>query len=116
MFSSWDEYAYHIIDNLVPEEKNREAIKKEFKSQLPNFMHPKIRKDLCRVIINTVLRADWDWTIFTNWKMSPDVNAYRRWRKGRISWELFDYQRFLPPHAIEDIKRKLQGVKGKPKQ
>ncbi len=77
MFESWKEYALHLADNLVPDEKHRKDLSKWIDKT--KLFHAEIcAKDYWRIIVNTILSSDFDFTKLVNWKMSSHCDTYRR--------------------------------------
>ncbi|MBP7835020.1 phosphoadenosine phosphosulfate reductase family protein [Candidatus Saccharibacteria bacterium] len=78
MFKSWREYAQHLIDNLVQDQKNRDRLNKIVTEDGEKFNGELIQEDFFKTIIKTILASDWDYTKYANWKISGDVDTYRR--------------------------------------
>jgi predicted phosphoadenosine phosphosulfate sulfurtransferase len=108
MFESWNEYTDYLIDNLVVEEKNRIALKRQFELYKPQYIHDKSNRELCRAVITTVLRADWDWTFLKNWINRPATVSYRKWLKGIVNSEVVRNTKLIPSYGVADLNRKLK--------
>lgn len=110
MFTTWPEYAGHIIDSIVQDQKNRDQLRVKLAKGLELFLHDEIRREFCKVVINTVLSSDWDFTKIANFYIAPQVNGYRKWRAGKCDWKMVEDPKFLPPEAVADLRRRLQGT------
>lgn len=81
MFESWKEYALHLADKLIDNEKN----KKSFYKQVENykfFDNEFSGKDYWRVMINTILSLDFDYTKLSNFTMSANADTFRRYHRN----------------------------------
>jgi len=107
MFKSWADYAHHIIDNIIQDDKNKTAILKRMDKGLKTYVHEPIRSAFCRAVINSVLSSDWDWTKLTNFEMSPENYTYRKWREGNANLDMLKNSKHLPEFAINEIKTQL---------
>lgn len=88
MFKDWEEYANHIIENIIQEDKNKQILKDAiYKSKKYGIKHyntnEHIREKYWRTIIDCVLSNDWDLTKMTNFVMRPETYSYRIYHEGR---------------------------------
>jgi len=88
MFKDWEEYANHIIENIVQEEHNKKIIKDAiYNSKRFGIKHYNtneyIREKYWRTIIDTALSNDWDLTKMTNFVMRPETYSYRCYHEGK---------------------------------
>lgn len=81
MFEDWREYALHLADNLIFEDDMRELLDKKIASQSMYHEAP-IGNDYWRLIINTILSSDFDFTKLGNFIMGAGVDTYRRFHKN----------------------------------
>jgi predicted phosphoadenosine phosphosulfate sulfurtransferase len=71
MFKDWEEYALYLLDNLVPEEKNKNPIKEHVEKYRKYMVTPKVKSAYYQKVINTILSNDWDLTKLTNFCIDP---------------------------------------------
>lgn len=77
MFEDWKEYALHLADNLIFEDNLKDLLKRKLESQIFYDVEP-IRDAFWRIIINTILSSDFDFTKYQNWTLQPNVDTWRR--------------------------------------
>ena len=82
MFKDWEEYAYHLIENIVQEEKYKKLLLHEIDMSKDFYSGEFIYQAYWKVIINTILSSDWDFTKFRNWKSKGKSDTYRRVKKN----------------------------------
>ncbi len=81
MFADWKEYALHLAKYLITEDKYRDMLfVKIEKSSI--FHAEKSATDYWKVIINTILSSDFDFTKLQNYMMSGACDTYRRYIKN----------------------------------
>jgi len=92
MFKTWEEYAYHLIENIIQEQKNKDRLKEKINIdyEIYNTSEP-LMKSFWKIIINTVLSADWDFTKYENFIKNPLVYNYRVFKQKK-------YQVINPPY------------------
>lgn len=83
MFKDWEEYSYHLANNIIQEQKNKDELFKKIDKLKELYNKNKIRDDFWKTIINTILSSDWDFTKLTNWLISSHVDTYRRFHKNK---------------------------------
>ena len=108
MFKDWPEYVYHIIDSLVPDEKNRAACYRKMDKWLKIYVHQDAQKAFCRAMVNTVLSNDWDFTKLTNFNTNPQIHNYKTWRKGVIHPNNLKNP-YIPEESKLQIAKMLEG-------
>jgi predicted phosphoadenosine phosphosulfate sulfurtransferase len=74
MFANWEEYARHLVKNLVPDEKYRDLLNEKIDKN--EYLHQ--QTGFWKVVINTVLSSDFDFTKLQNFLMSGSVDTLRR--------------------------------------
>jgi predicted phosphoadenosine phosphosulfate sulfurtransferase len=104
MFNSWEEYARHLLEHLVFEEKYKEKLKKIIEKDKKLYTDEKIKRALYREVINTILSNDWDFTKLANFRIRPENGVYRKYKKGLRGLEMLDYPKFLTNEMVEEIK------------
>jgi len=101
MFDSWKEYTLHLNKYIVQEEKNRKSIEKVIAKYEELWDGVEILQDLHRILINTILSSDWDFTKLKNWLINANVNTYKKYKKGIINKWTFVYNKYLPEYKIK---------------
>ena len=51
--------------------------------------------DFYRVVVHTILSADWDFTKLTNFYLCPEVAAYKDWKKGNVNKYTGKYTKYI---------------------
>lgn len=74
MFDTWKDYATHLKNNLIPDETHKEQLNKKIEKN--SFLNE--QKEFWKVIINTILSSDFDFTKLQNYLMSGSVDTLRR--------------------------------------
>jgi predicted phosphoadenosine phosphosulfate sulfurtransferase len=84
MFKDWKEYAYHLYDNIIQEDKYKQLLNKYINSTAKNnnliffnSFSEKLTISYWKKIIDTILCSDWDFTKINNFTISPNVYAAR---------------------------------------
>lgn len=109
MFKDWQEYADHLIETLIPEEKNRVALRKKMEHKLKLYIDRDVRIALLRTVIETILSNDWDWTKLGTFETNPYVRAYKSWRKGNPPHPGWIRSYYIPEEAKPMIAAALKG-------
>jgi len=78
MFKNWEEYAIHLADNIIQEDKYKALLMGKIKTMRKFYDSDLIYDSFWRVIINTILSSDWDFTKLGNWLNNAGVFTYRR--------------------------------------
>jgi predicted phosphoadenosine phosphosulfate sulfurtransferase len=109
MFTDWEDYTYHLIDNLIQEDIYRDSLIKIVNKKKILYSGDNIKKRFWKVIINTILTSDWDFTKIANFEMAPASMNYRNYKNNKIKTELLNetYIRVFTKDEINDIKNKL---------
>ncbi len=110
MFRSWEEYAEHLIENIVQEEANRRDLRKIIAHQSALYPDEPVHTDLIRVVINTILSSDWDFTKLQNWLYSPTVRGYWKWRHGYRPHPKWLHNKYIPDSAKPAIREALKDM------
>lgn len=82
MFKDWREYAFHLIENVTQEPKHKEMMLKQIDKYEDLYSSDLISAKFWRVIINTILSCDWDFTKLHNWLIAGGVQTYRRVKRN----------------------------------
>lgn len=83
MFTDWEEYLHHLINNLVPHEEARETYRKQWLKLLRGCPHEN-REDLARVMIKSVIGGDLYGTHIGNYLVSHRSTGKGRADKGKV--------------------------------
>lgn len=78
MFKDWEEYAVYLANNIIQEEKYKSMMLHKIEHMKPVYGEGLIAHDFWKTVINTILSSDWDFTKLSNWKISGEVDTYRR--------------------------------------
>ena len=82
MFRDWIEYRDHLVDNLITDPKHQEIFKTRF-DKMDTKYDMEFHKDrLTKVQINSILANDFEFTKLSNWERHPDVDTWRKWKRG----------------------------------
>ena len=91
MFRSWKEYFEHLNNNLVKEDKYREAMLKRIE-RLERFMINEIvEDDIYRTAIKTILSSDWDFTKMINFTTNQHFQTVKRYVNKTIGGDNLKY-------------------------
>lgn len=107
MFKDWEDYAYHLANNIIQEEGNKELLIKKIESKKDIYTGDNIKQSFWKVIINTILSSDWDFTKIANYEMSPPVYGYRKYKTGRIDEKLLMDTKAFTEIELKEIKQIL---------
>lgn len=107
MFRDWEEYAMHLLNNLIQDEKNKKILSKKIENKKDIYNGEKIKKQFWTTIINTILSSDWDYTKLANFECRPHVFNYRKFKKNIFKKDmLLDTKAFTQDELIY-LKQKL---------
>lgn len=82
MFRDWKEYRDHLLKNLITEQEPKEAFTKKF-NEMDNRYEDMHHKDVMyRVQVSALLANDFTFTKLINWERDPDVDTWRKWKRG----------------------------------
>ena len=108
MFKDWEEYAFHLADNLIQEEKNKSLLLKKIDSKKTIYNGDNIKDSFWKVIINTILSSDWDFTKFVNWETAAGY-SYRKFKTGRIDNNILKDKKCFTQEELNYINNTLNG-------
>ena len=103
MFNSWEEYANHLVKNIIQEDKNQKLIQKVIDGKRDIYVDKAINQKFYKELINTILSSDWDLTKIANFEIRPEVNVYRKYKKGDRDKKLLTYRQYLTTDMINEI-------------
>lgn len=109
MFKDWEDYAYHLANNIIQEENNKKLLIGKIESKKNIYTGDNIKDSFWKVIINTILSSDWDFTKIANYEMSPLVYGYRKYKTGRIDEKLLMDTKVFTETELKEIKQILYG-------
>ena len=107
MFTDWQEYANHLADNLIQDDKNKILINNIIKKKKNIYDGENISKEFWRTIINTILSSDWDFTKIANFECRPHVYTYRKYKKSIIDKRMLSNTQAFTQHELNDLKNKI---------
>jgi predicted phosphoadenosine phosphosulfate sulfurtransferase len=107
MFTDWQEYANHLADNLIQDDKNKILINNIIKKKKNIYDGDNISKEFWRTIINTILSSDWDFTKIANFECRPHVYTYRKYKKSIIDKRMLSNTQAFTQHELNDLKNKI---------
>lgn len=113
MFSDWEDYALHLAKNIIQEDSNRELLLKKIESKKKIYTGENIKESFWKVIINTILSSDWDFTKIANFEMQPQNMNYRNYKRGKIDKDFLThskaYFKVFTKQEINEIKQIING-------
>jgi predicted phosphoadenosine phosphosulfate sulfurtransferase len=107
MFTDWQEYANHLADNLIQDDKNKILINNIIKKKKNIYDGDNISKEFWRTIINTILSSDWDFTKIANFECRPHVYTYRKYKKSIIDKRMLSNTQAFTQYELNDLKNKI---------
>ena len=93
MFNDWEEYAYYLADNLIKENKYKEALYKQINKLKKYIINDLIKNAVYRNVINTILSSDWDFTKLKNFMTSQHFNTVKKYVDGKINADNIEINR-----------------------
>lgn len=103
MFASWEEYGEYLIENIIQEEKNKKALQVQINKRKEIYTDELAKNEFWRIIINTILSSDWDFTKLKNWEMARSAYTYKKFKKGKRDIGMFADLRFLTSTQIKEL-------------
>ena len=82
MFKDWKEYRDHLLENLITDEKHRLIFRKKFKRLDDKYDFAFHKDKLHKVQVQSILANDFEFTKITNYERHPDVDTWRKWKRG----------------------------------
>ena len=107
MFKDWEDYAYHLANNIIQEDNNKKLLIGKIESKKNIYTGDNIKDSFWKVIINTILSSDWDFTKIANYEMSPSVYGYRKYKTGRIDEKLLMDTKVFSESELNEIRQIL---------
>lgn len=106
MFKDWEEYALYLIENLVNLEENKNKINKIIEKDRKVYCgNENMKKKYYKVIINTILSADWDFTKIQNFRMVPENYFYMKYKTKK--YHNITINEKIMTNLTEDEKKEL---------
>lgn len=109
MFSNWQDYANHLAENLIQDDKNKVLINNIIEKKKDIYNGDNISKEFWRTIINTILSSDWDFTKIANFECRPHVYTYRKYKKSVIDKRMLANTQAFTDYELNDLKNKIYG-------
>jgi len=110
MFQSWADYANHIVDNLVQDDRHKVELRKRMSRGAQIYVHDEIAAAFYQKVIDTVLKSDWDYTLLHQFTNRPDVFTYDFWRRGIIRRHMKGRTKFIPREARAEVERRAAAI------
>ena len=107
MFKSWKEYAEHLANNIIQEEKNKKILFKYIENKHKIYSDELIQKAFYKTIINTILSSDWDFTKLANWEISHPVYVYRKFKQGKRDKAMLQNTKYFTAEQINELIKSL---------
>lgn len=82
MFKDWKEYRDHLLDNLITDPKHHKVFRKKFDQMDEKYDFEYHIKDMHKAQIKSLLANDYEFTKITNWERNPNVDTWRKWKRG----------------------------------
>lgn len=111
MFHSWEQYAMHLLDNIIQDENNKKMLLKRVEHDREIYVGKAIKDDFYRNVINTILSSDWDFTKYDNWANNRSVYAYKMVRQGKKEYWKDWYLAHLNYMDTQDQLKLLEHLK-----
>lgn len=83
MFKDWEEYAIHLSETIIQEQKYKDLLYNKIKKDRILYSKPIIHADFWRKICDTILSSDWDFSKYANFCLGHHVDTYRRFHKNK---------------------------------
>jgi predicted phosphoadenosine phosphosulfate sulfurtransferase len=109
MFKDWQEYCYHLIENLIQDDKNKIMINKIINKKKHIYNGDNISKQFWKTIINTILSSDWDFTKIANFECRPHVFTYRKYKHLEYDKKMLANTQAFTEIELNDLKNKIYG-------
>ena len=99
MFESWQEYIFHLADNLILEKKYRDKFYKYEKKYRKYCINNIVTKDIYTKLGDTILSADWDFTKLLNFNVNANFMQIKKYvDKNKL---IDNYSRQYPKYIKE---------------
>jgi predicted phosphoadenosine phosphosulfate sulfurtransferase len=109
MFKTWEEYALHLIENIIQEQKYKDLIYEQIRWRSKIYTDFEIKEQFYKVIIKTVLSSDWDLTKLKNWtEGNQDAVIYREYKKGNVKPYMLKKTKFVSDEMRNNLREKLK--------
>lgn len=106
MFDTWYDYAIHLKNNIVQDEKNRLELDKVIeKDRFVYCGNSIIEKSYFTNIVNTILSADWDFTKIQNFRMTPEAYLYYKFKLKKYNNVHDGYQQKMKYFTNDEKKQ-----------
>lgn len=106
MFKDWEDYAMHLANNIIQEDKYRDQFFKHVFKLKTIYDGENIKDQFWRVAINTILSSDWDFTKMKNFEMQPQNYLYRNYKKNKLKKDFFKsnkYNKVFTQQELQEI-------------
>ena len=117
MFKDWEEYAMHLAENIIQEQKYRDMLYKFINTKSISFnkdfyskFNDKCYNSYWKCVINTILSSDWDFTKMKNFSIGHKVMELRYYYKkqwDKLRWDKNKSNPFLTFEQKQEIWNQL---------
>ena len=117
MFKDWEEYAMHLAENIIQDDNNKKTLYKTINTKsialnkdFYNNFNEHCYNSYWRVVINTILSSDWDFTKLINFSISHNVMVLRYYYKkqwDKLRWDKNKNNPFLTFEQKQEIWNQL---------
>lgn len=105
MFSGWKEYRDYLLEKLITDPKWKSGFRNKFKSMDTQYAELKDLDKPYRVQCQSILTNDWEFIKLDNFKTSPELHVFRKWKKGKCVWGHRSYGEHVPDHERRPDER-----------
>ena len=116
MFLDWEEYAMHLVKNIIQKQEDRDRIidyiinsnTLKYSKVFYSSFNDKLKTGYWKKIIDTVLSSDFDFTKITNWALNPDIGECRSFYKEE--WHKIDQRILANPYLTNEQMEKAWNI------
>jgi len=95
MFTDWKEYRDYLTENILTDPLVREKFRAKFIEMDEKYADIGSSTDMYKNQINSLLTNDFHFTKLGNWERRPEVNSWRKWKRG-IDHPLNRTNKYIP--------------------
>jgi len=82
MFKSWKEYRDFLLEKLITDPDWKKRFVSRFKKMDEDYAELRDITALHKEQVQSILANDWEGIKLDNWKRMPEVNVFRKWKRG----------------------------------
>ena len=110
MFQSWEAYAKHLADTIIQEEKYRKMLYDRVNSLKKVYDGENVKDHFFRMVVNTILSSDWDFTKLNNWTLSSAGLSYKRFKQGKYLPGMLQDAKFFTTAELQLLMDKINAT------